>query len=117
MANAVLVIDMLRGFLEAGYPLCCGERARRIISPITKLLKQETSRGSRVFFVCDSHDPDDLEFRMFPPHCVAGTTEAEVIPELSEFPGEIGTHRESARRESHSFHRQRGDEIEIRPRP
>jgi nicotinate phosphoribosyltransferase len=89
MANAVLVIDMLRGFLEAGYPLCCGERARRIISPITKLLKQETSRGSRVFFVCDSHDPDDLEFRMFPPHCVAGTTEAEVIPELSEFPGEI----------------------------
>ncbi|MFC2001177.1 hypothetical protein ACFLUZ_01585 [Chloroflexota bacterium] len=31
MANAVLVIDMLRGFLEEGYPLCCGAGARRII--------------------------------------------------------------------------------------
>jgi nicotinate phosphoribosyltransferase len=89
MANAVLVIDMLRGFLEAGYPLCCGERARRVIPPVVKLLKRETSRGSKIFFVCDSHDPDDLEFKMFPPHCVAGTAEAEVIPELSELPGEI----------------------------
>ncbi|MFH1003124.1 MAG: isochorismatase family cysteine hydrolase, partial [Chloroflexota bacterium] len=39
--------------------------------------------------ICDRHDPDDLEFRMFPPHCVTGTAEAEVIPELAGYPGEI----------------------------
>ena len=89
MTDAVLVIDMLRGFLEAGYPLCCGDRARRIISPIEKLLEREQSRGSKIFFICDSHDPVDLEFKMFPPHCVAGTVEAEVIPELAKYPGEI----------------------------
>ena len=32
---------------------------------------------------------DDLEFKMFPPHCIAGTAEAEVIPELSNYQGEI----------------------------
>jgi len=89
MANAVLVIDMLRGFLEEGYPLYCGARARRIIPDIQGLLERELAQGSRVFFICDYHDPDDPEFKMFPPHCVAGTAEAEVIPELARYPGEI----------------------------
>ncbi len=89
MANVVLVIDMLRGFLEEGYPLYGGENARRIIPGIRNLLEREVAHGSRVFFICDRHDPDDLEFRMFPPHCVVGTAGAEVIPELSGYPGEI----------------------------
>jgi len=91
MANAVLVIDMLRGFLEEGYPLFCGEQARRIIPNIRNLLQQEMEKGSKVFFICDRHDPDDLEFKMFPPHCVSGTEEAEIIPELSDYPGEVIT--------------------------
>jgi nicotinamidase/pyrazinamidase len=89
MANAVLVVDMLRGFLESGYPLYCGQKARNIIPNIKGLLEQELARGARVFFICDHHDPDDLEFEMFPPHCIAGTLEAEVIPELADYPGEI----------------------------
>jgi len=89
MANAVLVVDMLRGFLEEGYPLSIGAGARKIIPNIQKLLERETARASKIFFICDNHDPDDLEFKMFPPHCIAGTAEAEVIPELAEYPGEI----------------------------
>ncbi len=89
MANAVLVVDMLRGFLEEGHPLYCGARARRIIPHIQGLLERELEQGARVFFICDHHDPDDLEFTMFPPHCIAGTAEAAVIPELAGYPGEI----------------------------
>jgi len=89
MANAVLVSDMLRGFLEEGYPLYCGDRARRIIPNIQRLLEQELAQGSKVFFLCDCHTPDDPEFKMFPSHCVEGTTEAEVIPELAQYEGEI----------------------------
>ncbi len=40
MANVVLVIDMLRGFLEEGSPLYCGDRARRIIPHVQGLLKR-----------------------------------------------------------------------------
>ena len=89
MVNAVLVIDMLRGFMEEGYPLYCGDRARRIIPNIKRLLEREIALGSKVFFICDHHDKDDAEFKMFPPHCIAGTAEVEVIPELAEYPGEI----------------------------
>ena len=91
MANAVLVVDMLRGFLEEGYPLYCGDEARTIIPCVTKLLQRELDRGSELFFICDHHAPDDLEFKMFPPHCIAGTEEAEIIPEIREFPGEVIT--------------------------
>ena len=89
MANAVLVVDMLRGFLEEGYPLYIGEKSRQIIPNIQRLLEGELARGARIFFICDHHAPDDLEFKMFPPHCIEGTVEAEVIPELARYPGEI----------------------------
>ncbi len=89
MASAVLVVDMLRGFLEEGYPLYCGARARRIIPGVQSLLEQELAQGSKVFFLGDHHAPDDPEFKTFPPHCIEGTVEAEVIPELASYQGEV----------------------------
>jgi len=89
MANAVIVIDLLKGFMEEGYPLFCGEKARLIIPRISRLLDRELGKGSKILFLCDSHDPDDLEFKMFPPHCVTGTEEAEIIPELRGYAGEV----------------------------
>ena len=89
MGNAVLVVDMLVGFLEAGHNLYCGDDARNIIPNVQRKIEEEQARGSRVFFICDTHDPDDLEFQMFPVHCVRGTAESEVIPELSGYEGDI----------------------------
>ena len=89
MAHAVLVIDMLRGFLEEGHPLYCGDRSRRIIPHCQRLLEEELAQGATIFYICDRHAPDDPEFRMFPPHCVEGTAEAEVIPELAPYRGDI----------------------------
>ena len=85
MANAVLVVDMLKGFLEPGHNLYCGDGCREIIPKVRSMLERESAAGSRIFFICDSHDPDDLEFQMFPEHCVKGTQEAEVIGELGPF--------------------------------
>lgn len=89
MVRAVIVTDMLRGFLEEGYPLYCGIEARNIILDVQKLLERELEQGSKIFYLCDRHTRDDPEFEMFPPHCVEGTEEAELIPELSQYPGEI----------------------------
>ena len=85
MSNVVIVVDMQRGFLEEGNPLFCGDKARQIIPNVQKLLAEEVARGSTLLFTADTHDPDDKEFQMFPPHCVRGSAEAEIIPELSEF--------------------------------
>ena len=88
MTDVVLVVDMLRGFMEEGHNLYCGDAARRIIPNVQALLERESSRGASVFYICDTHAPDDLEFQMFPVHCVEGTAESEVIPELASYPGE-----------------------------
>ena len=88
MINALLVVDMLRGFLEPGHNLYCGDEAREIIPNVQRLMERELEAGSKLFFICDNHDPDDLEFQMFPVHCVKDTKETEVIPELAGYPGE-----------------------------
>jgi nicotinamidase-related amidase len=80
---------MLRGFMEPGHALYAGDKARGIIPNVQRRLEKELAAGSRIFFICDNHDPDDLEFKMFPRHCVAGTEEAAVIPELAGYPGEV----------------------------
>ena len=82
MAQVLLVVDMLKGFCEEGRPLYCGPGVTPIIPFIRKLIDGYNEREETVIFICDSHEPDDLEFRMFPPHCVRGSEEAEVIDEL-----------------------------------
>lgn len=88
MANVVLVVDMVRGFCEEGHNLYVGPTIREIIPRVRDRLREERAKGSHVIFLCDTHDPDDLEFQMFPPHCIRGTEEPEVIPELREFADE-----------------------------
>ena len=85
MANVVLVIDMVQGFLEPGHNLYCGDDSRSIIPNVQALLERERRDGSSILFISDHHDPDDLEFHVFPVHCVKGTEEPDVIPELSDF--------------------------------
>ena len=82
MKRVLLVVDMLEGFLRREYPLFCGPQSEAII-PFVKAKVEEYARaGEPVVFILDSHDPDDLEFKKFPPHCIKGTKEAEVISEL-----------------------------------
>ena len=85
MPNVVLVVDMLKGFLEPEYNLYCGDSSREIIPRVAALLEGESKAGSTIFFICDNHEPDDLEFKMFPVHCVKGTEEANVIAELQKY--------------------------------
>ena len=87
MANVVLVTDMVVGFMEDGHNLYCGDAARSIIPEVQRLIEAEQAAGGTVIFICDTHDPDDLEFQMFPVHCVRGTEEPELIPELRGYEG------------------------------
>ncbi|RMF93268.1 MAG: cysteine hydrolase [Candidatus Schekmanbacteria bacterium] len=81
---AIIVIDMLRGFLEKGYPLFCGTDSRKIILPIRNLLEKRIEK-EKVIFLRDEHREDDPEFRVFPKHCLEGSIESQVVPELQEF--------------------------------
>jgi len=81
--KVLLIIDMLNGFCRKGYPLSLsGSTAdieKYIVSRITKITKD----GGKVIFVCDSHSFADPEIgNPYPPHCMKGTVEAEIIDEL-----------------------------------
>ena len=55
--------------------------AERIIPNLKRLT--DAARQERVLLIGDAcvHAPNDPEFQQFPPHCVAGTPGAELIPE------------------------------------
>lgn len=44
----------------------------------------ESARGGRAILIssADQHSSNDPEFQRFPPHCVRGTSGAEILPEL-----------------------------------
>ena len=86
--KALLVIDMLRDFLEPGGALYCGDQAAAVIAPVRERLAAHRRQGSLIVFVADSHAQDDLEFQLFPPHCVAGSPGAELLPGFVVGPGE-----------------------------
>ncbi len=55
--------------------------AEKLLPNIRRLT--DAARQGRVFLVSHGcfHTPDDPEFKTFPPHCVKGTTGAELVPE------------------------------------
>jgi nicotinamidase/pyrazinamidase len=83
MSNVVIVVDMLKGFLEKGN--LANPNARLIIPNITDLLSRKKKQGWMILFLGDEHEKDDPEFDAFPEHCVKRTEETDVINELSEF--------------------------------
>ena len=82
--KVILVVDMLKGFHNIGK--LANPRTGTIIPNIKRLLERKMKEGGyRILFLCDNHLPDDREFEIFPPHCVEGTEETEVVTELQEF--------------------------------
>ena len=80
--KALFVIDMLNDFLRRDGALYCGDKAREIIPFVKEKIEEYHKCGELVVFICDSHDPNDIEFKIFPKHCVAGTEGAKIIDEL-----------------------------------
>ncbi|MDQ7792907.1 MAG: isochorismatase family cysteine hydrolase [bacterium] len=79
---------MLVDFMAPGGTLYCGDAARAIVPRVREELDEARAKGETIVYLCDRHRPDDLEFRMFPPHCVEGTPGAEICPELKPRPSD-----------------------------
>ena len=92
---AVLVIDMANDFVypggtiaDAGGP-AYQRRAQAIIPRLAKLLDAARSAGIPVIYATDAHTPQDKELRKWPPHSMAGTHQAEIVPDLTPQPGDL----------------------------
>ncbi|MEZ4521781.1 MAG: isochorismatase family cysteine hydrolase [Thermomicrobiales bacterium] len=77
--KAVIVIDMLNDFVTGALANPAGVE---ITPNIAALLSHAREQGWLVVFANDAHLPGDYEEKVWGPHALAGTKEAEVIAEL-----------------------------------
>lgn len=73
---------MLKDFIEVDGALETGEPGRAIVNFIKEKIIEYRSKGYPIIYICDSHEIDDKEFDMFPPHCIRNTDGSEIIREL-----------------------------------
>jgi nicotinamidase-related amidase len=82
---AVFCVDVTVGFCREG--ALSSPRVGGIVAPVRELMVAANAAGvTRFYLPQDCHPADSPEFADFPPHCVAGTAEAEVVPELASLP-------------------------------
>lgn len=81
--RVLIVVDTQEGFTRKGNlasPECTAAVPR-----IRRIVEEEAAAGTPIIFTKDSHIENDAEFRMFPPHCIVGTEEHDLVEELREF--------------------------------
>jgi nicotinamidase-related amidase len=83
--TVLFIIDMVKGFAVDG-PLS-SERAGRLIPAVSGVLRSFKDRGIKAVVLADCHDEDAEEFNAYPPHCVKGTRESEMVDELESLGG------------------------------
>jgi nicotinamidase/pyrazinamidase len=99
--DALMVVDMQVGFLREG--ALASDRCLAVLPAVVEEVGAALDRGDHVIFTADTHEPDDLEFRIFPVHCVRGTREADIVDELAGFLDRERVHLVPKRRYSAMF--------------
>ena len=78
--RVLVVVDMVNGFVKEG-PLHY-KGITHIVPEITRLIKSDFDD---IIFFRDYHKKDSIEFNYFAPHCLANSSESEIISELKPF--------------------------------
>ncbi len=104
--KVIIVVDLLVGFCRRG--ALASPRLDSVTPRVAAYLERERVAGAELVFLVDTHAPDDPEFAMFPPHCVEGSGEDEVVPELRDLAARGHVVR---KRHFSGFHDTRLDEV------
>lgn len=78
--NLLVVVDMVNGFINEGN--LADKSINRITNNVVSLVEDAIQNNINIVAFKDTHTEKDVEFNSFPPHCIKGTSECELIPEL-----------------------------------
>ena len=78
--NLLVVVDMVNGFINEGN--LADKSINRITNNVVSLVEDAIQNNINIVAFKDTHTENDVEFNSFPPHCIKGTNECELIPEL-----------------------------------
>ena len=78
--NLLVVVDMVEGFVNFG--ALADKNINKITPNILNLIKKAKEQKAVVITFRDSHGMEDDEFNTFPVHCLKGSPESQLIPQL-----------------------------------
>lgn len=82
---AAIAVDLVGRFCHTG-PLA-SDRVAALVEPVGTAYSHAYARGVRHFAnLRDAHVPGAPEFDSFTPHCLAGSDESQLVPELAGQP-------------------------------
>ena len=82
---AMVVVDLVAGFCTKG--TLATPRLGALVTPVGDLFDAAWEAGVRRFATLrDAHDPNAPEFAAFAPHCIDGTDESVLEPDLARRP-------------------------------
>lgn len=80
MKKLLVIVDMNNGFTREG--VFKNPYQEALIPGINKLALEYENNNHEIVMINERHDVDSKEFNTFPPHCIKGTSEAEIVDEL-----------------------------------
>lgn len=83
--TALVIIDMINGFAREGALM--SPRVEALIPVIAELSEQCGKHGVKKLAFADNHTGASPEFGAYPPHCLTGTSESEIVDELKDIGG------------------------------
>lgn len=83
--TVLIIVDMVNGFVKEG-PMS-SPRIQTIIPAISDLMTLAKEQKIEMLAFADCHEESSIEFTSYPPHCLVGSTESEIIDELKEVGG------------------------------
>lgn len=78
--TAMISVDMINGFAKEG--ALYSPRVKALIPQIAELIKACGNVGIPHIAFADAHPEDSPEFSYYPPHCMTGSVESELVEEL-----------------------------------
>lgn len=78
--KALFIVDMNNGFVNFG--AMANNKYNELVPEQLKLIDKFRREEQLVNFILEGHIEEAVEFLLYPSHCIFGTEEAELIPEL-----------------------------------
>ncbi len=93
--DGLIIVDMQKDFCYSDGSLFIGEQVKDILKPLKQVV--ERAKGKMpIIYTQDWHRRDDVEFAVWPAHCVENSRGAEIVDELPEADYYIRKRRYSA---------------------
>jgi nicotinamidase-related amidase len=91
--SAIIIVDLLKGFFKNNPTLPDPLDAKSLFGTVRRVIDAGRRERVNIVFIKDNFLPEevpiDKHFKIYGPHCIIGTPDAEVVDELDPKPGDF----------------------------